>query len=170
MSDAFCLGITACDFCPISSDASRQRFRDLPRRGVCTMVADAMISGIFAFDFECSIIYKESRNISNAPAVQSTAGARLYSAINLILMSLSVIFKKLRHFYWSTVRHRGLYQFEWRCEKGTFETKSKRRILRYASIFVVFSIVIVRYSEKFSFSGLLTLFSRNSFRSCWLNP
>lgn len=38
-----------------------------------------MISGIFAFDFECSIIYKESRNISNAPAVQSTAGARLYS-------------------------------------------------------------------------------------------
>ena len=126
-----------------------------------------MISGIFAFDFECSIIYKESRNISNAPAVQSTAGARLYSAINLTLLSLSVIFKKLRHFYWSTVRHRG---FEWRCEKGTFETKSKRRILRYASIFVVFSIVIVRYSEKFSFSGLLTLFSRNSFRSCWLNP
>ena len=33
-----------------------------------------------------------------------------------------------------------------------------------------FSIVIVRYSEKFSFSGLLTLFSRKSFRSCWLNP
>ena len=167
MSDAFCLGITVCDSCPISLDASRQRFRDLPRRGVCTMGADAMISGIFAFDFECSIIYKESRNISNAPAVQSTAGARLYSAINLTLLSLSVIFKKLRHFYWSTVRHRG---FEWRCEKGTFETKSKRRILRYASIFVVFSIVIVRYSEKFSFSGLLTLFSRNSFRSCWLNP
>lgn len=167
MSDAFCLDITVCDSCPISSVTLKQRFQDLPGRGGCTTEVDAMISGIFAFDFECSIIYKESRNISNAPAVQSTAGARLYSAINLTLLSLSVIFKKLRHFYWSTVRHRG---FEWRCEKGTFETKSKRRILRYASIFVVFSIVIVRYSEKFSFSGLLTLFSRNSFRSCWLNP
>lgn len=159
MSDAFCLGITVCDSCPISLDASRQRFRGLPRRGVCTMGADAMISGIFAFDFECSIIYKESRNISNAPAVQSTAGARLYSAINLILMSLSVIFKKLRHFYWSTVRHRGLYQFEWRCEKGTFETKSKRRILRYASIFVAFAHRFQSVIPKSSHSRVYLHFS-----------
>ena len=126
-----------------------------------------MISGIFAFDFECSIIYKESRNISNAPAVQSTAGAQIDSGIYSCVLRISLAKGTIFIYNMSRESDRPHITAQ---KKGTFETKSKRRILRYASIFVVFSIVIVRYSEKFSFSGLLTLFSRNSFRSCWLNP